>query len=74
MFIPDRFKTNPFDKHIFKLEQLAEQIMQHRTVGNLDIDYTFGKEEREFIEEAVKLVRKAVGELKRMDRKKELLR
>lgn len=74
MFIPDRLKTNPFDKHIFKLEQIADQIMQHRTVGNLDIDYPFGKDDRESIEKAVKLVRKAVMELKRMDKKKELLR
>lgn len=74
MFIPDRFKTNPFDKHIFKLLQIADQIKNRRTVGNLDIDYPFGKEDRACIDEAVELVVKAAEALSKMDKKKGLLR
>lgn len=74
MFLPNHFKTNPFDKHIFKLEQIRQMISERKTVGGLSIEHAFTLADRQCLEQSIQLMDSAIRELKKMDKKKELLR
>lgn len=74
MYIPDHFTTNPFEKHIYKLEQIAYCLLTRQTVGGLPIQYSFTDQEKQCIDAALKSLEAAIAELKKMDSRKGLVR
>ncbi len=64
----NRFYTNPFDKHIDKLDKLRNQLKTRMTTGNSPMDIT--PEQAVQSDAAMKHVEAAIEALRKLDTRK----
>lgn len=74
MFLPNHFRSNPFEKHIYKLQELISLIEDHKSVGGIVLNLEITEREKEFLQEALNSLNIAVKCLKKLDSYKQLLR
>ncbi len=70
MYIRNKFFSNPFEKHIAKLQNMADQISNHKTTGGMDIEDDFSEEDSLRIDVAVRFINAAVENLRNLDKTK----
>lgn len=74
MFVPNRFRFNPFDKHIYKINLIIKIIENRQTMGGLKIKTIITAQDENCIKMALHYLSSAKNELEKMSRKKDLLR
>lgn len=70
MYIANRFYTNPFEKHIDKLEKTSYQLQNNLSTGNSQINSEITADQQAYVDEAVEHLKVAIERLKRLDKRK----
>lgn|GEM_PF-1811591 len=64
----NRFYTNPFSKHIDKIDKTRNQLVQHQTTGGTPMEVTSAQQVK--IDVAIKHLEQAVAVLRELDQRK----
>jgi hypothetical protein len=70
MYIRNKFFHNPFEKHIAKLQDMANQITNRKTTGGMDIEEEISDEDAMRLEVAVRFINAAIENLRNLDKTK----
>lgn len=64
----NRFYTNPFSKHIDKMDKTRIQLINHQTTGGTPMEVT--AEQQKKVDVAVKHLEQAIAVLRELDERK----
>ncbi|HLO90959.1 MAG TPA: hypothetical protein VK172_07310 [Lentimicrobium sp.] len=64
----NRFYTNPFSKHIDKLDKTRLHLMNHQTTGGTPMEVNADQQKR--VDSAIKHLEQAIAALKELDMRK----
>lgn len=70
MYIRNKFFKNPFEKHIAKLQDMANQLTNRKTTGGMDIEEELGEEDALRVDVAVRFINAAIENLRNLDKTK----
>lgn len=64
----NRFYTNPFSKHIDKLDKTRNQLVQHQTTGGTPMEVNADQQKK--VDVAIKHLEQAIAVLRELDMRK----
>ena len=70
MYIRNKFFTNPFEKHIAKLQDMVNQLNNRKTTGGMDIEEEISEADALRVDVAVRFLNAAIENLRNLDKTK----